>query len=182
MIGKYSVMPTAVMMLSIEKTMSIMMIWMRPEMRPSGAGGLSSPASLFGSTRWWISVVAFQTRNNPPASNKRSRTEKPRPNTVASGARQMHHPGGRSEQREAEYEGQGQAENARQAATAFFDPVGEDGDEHQIVEAEHDLHGDQGRERRPRVGIFREAEKFVHAPPSPRSFELHPAARGADQS
>jgi len=52
MIGKYSVMPTAVMILSTEKTMSIMMIWMRPEMSPSGERGFLSSDSPSGSTRW----------------------------------------------------------------------------------------------------------------------------------
>ena len=107
-------MPTAVMMLSTEKTMSMRMIWTRPETRPSGVAGFPSSASSSGSTRSWISVVAFQTRNSPPASNSRSRTEKAWPSTVASGSGQAHHPRRRSKQRQAEHERQRQAESARQ--------------------------------------------------------------------
>ena len=55
-------------------------------MRPSGEAGFLSSSSSSGSTRWWISLVAFQTRNRPPASNSRSRTENARPSTVPSGS------------------------------------------------------------------------------------------------
>ena len=38
-----------------------------------------------GSTVWWISLVAFQIRNRPPAIRIRSRQEKPWPNAVKTG-------------------------------------------------------------------------------------------------
>ena len=39
-----------------------------------------------GSTVWWISLVAFQIRNRPPAIRIRSRQEKPWPKAVKTGA------------------------------------------------------------------------------------------------
>ena len=39
-----------------------------------------------GSTVWWISLVAFQTRNRPPAIRIRSRHEKPWPKAEKTGA------------------------------------------------------------------------------------------------
>ena len=47
-----------------------------------------APASCgaTGSTVWWISRVAFQTRNRPPAMRIRSRQEKPWPKAVKIGA------------------------------------------------------------------------------------------------
>jgi hypothetical protein len=45
----------------------------------------STCGAASGSTLWWISVVAFQTRNRPPAIRMRSRHEKPWPNASKSG-------------------------------------------------------------------------------------------------
>ena len=81
--------------------------------------------------------------------------------------RETHHPRRGSEQRQTEQQREHEAEFAREAPPAFVDAVREQRDEDEIVEAEHDLHGDQGRERRPCVGVFRQAEKIVHAPLSP---------------
>ena len=90
----------------------------------------------------------------------------------------MHQIRRRSEQREAEHKRERQAQFARQAPPAFVDAVREQRDEHKIVEAEHDLHRDQSRERRPSVGVFRQAEKFVHAPVSPQSSSFDPTPLG----
>ena len=83
MIGMSSVMPTAVMMQSIEKTRSSSRIWHDGgASKADDRGGLpvdTSPCSAWA-TLWWISVVAFQTRNRPPAIRIRSRHEKPWPN------------------------------------------------------------------------------------------------------
>ncbi len=78
MIGICSVMPTAVMMLSIENTRSsirICPIAAVKVMLPALLSNISGPGS--GSTLWWISLVAFHTRNRPPAIRIRSRHEKP---------------------------------------------------------------------------------------------------------
>src|SRR5271165_4795666 len=85
MIANSLVMPTAVMMLSTEKTMSMRTIWTSAERTPSGAGLVEPSSSASGSTLSWISVVAFQTRNSPPASSSRSRAEKSCPNRVTIG-------------------------------------------------------------------------------------------------
>jgi hypothetical protein len=54
--------------------------------RLKGDAGISAALASSGSTRWWISVVALQTRKRPPASNMTSRAEKARPKTAATGA------------------------------------------------------------------------------------------------
>ena len=87
MIGRCSVMPTAVRMESIEKTRSRMMIWKiaAPALEMT-TSFLSSTSWLgVGSTVWWISLVAFQIRNRPPAIRIRSFHENAFPNTVKTG-------------------------------------------------------------------------------------------------
>ena len=174
MIGKCSVMPTAVMMLSTEKTMSIMMIWMRPEKRPSGEPGFSYLSLIIRID----AVVDFARRLPDQEQSARQQKQVAQGKGVsehdAQRLREMHDPRRRSEQREAEYERQRQAKLAREAPSAFVDAVREQRNEHQIVEAEHDLHGDQGRERRPRVWVLRQAEKFVHARVGPQSLSFDP--------
>jgi hypothetical protein len=78
MIGRWSVMPTAVRIESIENTMSSRMIWKIAPPTLEIAAVLTSGAdsSASGSTLWWISLVAFQIRNRPPAIRIRSRHEK----------------------------------------------------------------------------------------------------------
>ncbi|CPN08941.1 Uncharacterised protein [Bordetella pertussis] len=44
---------------------------------------MSSPG--LGSTWWWISLVAFHTRNRPPATRMTSRHENPWPNSSNTG-------------------------------------------------------------------------------------------------
>ncbi len=76
MIGNSLVMPTAVMMLSTEKTMSMITIWTKRGGDAEPRRGAPRPRpSASGSTRSWISAVAFHTRNRPPASSSRSRAE-----------------------------------------------------------------------------------------------------------
>ena len=86
MIASSSVMPTAVMIESTEKTRSSSRIWKiaPPRVRFSVWPTISSLWSC-GSTEWWISLVAFQTRKRPPAIRIRSRQEKPCPKAVKTG-------------------------------------------------------------------------------------------------
>jgi hypothetical protein len=79
-----STMPTAVMIESSEKTMSITMICRITAVKVAFTALLASPSSP--SSEPWISVVAFQTRNRPPAIRIRSRPEISWPSTVNSGA------------------------------------------------------------------------------------------------
>ena len=46
-----------------------------------------------------------------------------------------------------------------------LDPVRQERDEDEIVDPEHDLHRDQGRQRRPGGGIGGEPRQRVHASP-----------------
>ena len=91
MMGRCSVMPTAVRMESIEKTRSSRMIWKMAapalEMTTSLALPFLSSMSWLGagSTVWWISLVAFHIRNRPPAIRIRSFHENSLPNTVMTG-------------------------------------------------------------------------------------------------
>ena len=78
MIEISSVMPTAVMIESIENTRSSSRIWkIAPVIEISSVRPIMFSLGSSGSTEWWISLVAFQTRNRPPAIRMRSRQEKP---------------------------------------------------------------------------------------------------------
>ena len=85
MMARCSVMPTAVMIESTENTRSSSRIWKMapPTVRVTWPTMFSLPSS--GSTVWWISFVAFQTRNKPPARRIRSRHEKDWSNALNSG-------------------------------------------------------------------------------------------------
>ncbi len=83
MIGSWSVMPTAVRIESIENTRSsarICTIAVAKVAPAALAGENTSSGAGSGSRLWWISLVAFQTRNRPPAIRIRSRQEKCRSN------------------------------------------------------------------------------------------------------
>ena len=76
MIGKCSVIPTAVRIKSTEKTMSSIRTWMIAELKVSVPRPTSNTSSLgLKSMLWCISLVAFQTRKSPPAIRMRSRQE-----------------------------------------------------------------------------------------------------------
>ena len=121
------------------------------------AAGLSSVASASpASTLWWISLVAFQTRNRPPAIRIRSRHE----NAVSklgiavrvrgAGQPEIEHrlrPARRS--RRSRTAGRvaspapGRCRFAASARVRLGQLVRQDRDEDEIVDAEHDLHHDQ---------------------------------------
>ncbi len=73
----------------------------------------------------------------------------------------------RGEERQAKHQGERQADETRRRAPTFLDTVRQQRDENEIVDAEHDLHGDQGRERRPGGGVGEEPRYIVHAPLRP---------------
>ncbi len=75
---------------------------------------------------------------------------------------ETHDLGGEGEQGEAEDQRQRQAEDARQRAPALFDAVRQDRDEDEVVDPEHDLHRDQGRERGPGGGVGDEPLQGIH--------------------
>ena len=81
MISIWLAMPTAVMTESIEKTMSMMAIWMMIHVKAALA--LLAGVSFFGLILWgrtdsFISTTAFQIRNRPPAPSTRSRQDRSR--------------------------------------------------------------------------------------------------------
>ena len=80
-------MPTAVMIELTENTRSSSRIWKiaPPSVTLTACPTMSSLWSV-GSTVWWISLVAFQTRNRPPAIRIRSRQEKSWPKAEKTGA------------------------------------------------------------------------------------------------
>ena len=163
MIGNSLVMPTAVMMLSIEKTMSISTIWTNAAITPSRAG---VRPRLVLAVR--LDPLVDLPRRLPHQEQAARQQEQ-----VAHRKRMAEHGrerlgqaddrGGRGEQREAEDERQRQAEAARERPPARLDPVRQERDEDEIVDPEHDLHGDQGRQRRPCGGIGGEPDHRVHA-------------------
>ena len=78
MIGTCWVMPTAVRIESMEKTRSSIRICTMAAPKLVIAlffASIMSPVGA-GSTVWWISLVAFHSRNMPPAIRIRSRQEK----------------------------------------------------------------------------------------------------------
>ena len=81
-------MPTAVMIESSENTRSMTMIWpmMAPKVARTAAAAPGALCSAWSSYISWISPVAFQIRNSPPASRIRSRPEISLPSTVKIGA------------------------------------------------------------------------------------------------
>ena len=78
MIASSSVMPTAVMIESTENTRSSSRIWKIAPPSVSGDAWPTIVVLVVGRIDvWWISLVAFQIRNRPPAIRIRSRQEKP---------------------------------------------------------------------------------------------------------
>jgi hypothetical protein len=75
------------MMLSIENTRSSSRIWKIAPPRSATRQRLAAMSVLVVDRVdvWWISLVAFQTRNRPPAIRIRSRQEKPWPKAVKTG-------------------------------------------------------------------------------------------------
>ena len=116
-----------------------------------------------GSTLWWISLVAFQTRNRPPAIRIRSRQEKlvskpgspwapgapwiPRSKTGAVSPTSQAIPESRTRRMIS-----ARLMPIRRARCRWCSRqlVGQDRDEDQIVDAEHHLEHDAGSRARPR--------------------------------
>ena len=76
--------------------------------------------------------------------------------------RQRDDEGDRAEQQQAQDQRAADADPARPGAVLLRQLVGQDRDEDEIVDAEHDLHHDQGDERRPGGGIGGECQQIVH--------------------
>ena len=81
---------------------------------------------------------------------------------------------GEAQNGEAEQKGRRQAQSARPRAQGLGQSVGENGDEHQVVDAQHDLQPGQGGQRRPGAGVARQTDQPVHGrgPPSTGGSQL----------
>ncbi|MNI09135.1 hypothetical protein D3C73_621890 [compost metagenome] len=66
---------------------------------------------------------------------------------------QGHQPGNTRQQAQAHDQGQGQADEACTVALLGWQLVGEDGDKHQVVDAEHQLQHDQCQQAQPGGGV-----------------------------
>ena len=127
-----------------------------------------------GSTLWWISLVAFQIRNRPPAIRIRSRTEKAVSKAgcavdqravqaeVDQRRGQPDQPGDRRQQQQPHHQRQPDADAPRLALLLGRQLVRQDRDEDEIVDAEHDLHHDQRSEGGPGGGIGDERKDGLH--------------------
>ncbi|CPJ10356.1 Uncharacterised protein [Bordetella pertussis] len=76
---------------------------------------------------------------------------------------QRHHPGDAGQQAQPHQQGQRQAYHARAVALVRGQLVGQDGDEHQVVDAQHDLQHDQGRQPQPGGGVGHPFERHRHS-------------------
>ena len=152
-------MPTAVMIESTENTRSSSRIWKiaPPSVTLTACPTMSSLWSV-GSTVWWISLVAFQTRNSPPAIRIRSRQEKSWPKAEKTGAVMPDDVGDGREQDQPHDQRRADAEAARPHAMLGRQLVGQDRDEDQVVDPEHHFHGDQRHHRRPALRTRQEGK------------------------
>ena len=82
--------------------------------------------------------------------------------------RQPDYAGDRRKQHEPQDQGEPDTEPAAERALFLRQAIGQDGDEDQIVDAEHDLHRDQRYESRPGSRIGGELQQCIHLGPFPR--------------
>jgi hypothetical protein len=78
---------------------------------------------------------------------------------------ELHDEGDRAEQHEPQQQRAADADTPRPGALILRQLVGQDRDEDQVVDAEHDLHHDQGGERRPGMRVGGERQQVVHGGP-----------------
>ena len=116
------------------------------------------PCGRPGSTVWWISLVAFQTRNRPPAIRIRSRQEKAWPKAVKTGAVMPTIQAIVASRTSRMISAAPMPIRRARCAVLGRQLVGQDRDEDQVVDAEHDLHGDQRHHRGPALRRGQEGE------------------------
>ena len=94
----------------------------------------------------------LNSRNRPPSIRIRSRPEISAPSTVNRGWVSVTTQAMLAKQAQAHDHGQRQADHARAVALMRRQLVGQDGDEHQVVDAQHDFKNDQRRQAARRSG------------------------------
>ena len=146
-----STMPTAVMTESRLKMMSSSMICamtLQNEVTLPASRTWSSP-----SMRPWISQVALASRKKPPTMRMRSRPGELVLEEREQRLGQGHHPADAQQQQDAHAHGREDAHAAGAVALILGQLVGEDGDEDDVVDAEHDLERGQRQQRDPDLGV-----------------------------
>ncbi len=153
MIATSSTIPTAVSTESSENTMSSRTIWTRT---------LRSEADPAARSTWWagspssdspISVVAFQTRNRPPLMRIRSRHDSSLPGDRDDRRGQPGDPRDRQQEQDAHPHREAEADDPGAVALVVRQPLDEDRDEDDVVDAEHDLEHRQRQQGDPRLGV-----------------------------
>ncbi|MNP22298.1 hypothetical protein D3C76_1149630 [compost metagenome] len=75
---------------------------------------------------------------------------------------QLHDPGNGAEQTQAHYQRHADTDSTRLGAEFLGQLVGQDGDEDQVIDAEHDLHGHQGGQGDPGGRACSEFQQVFH--------------------
>ncbi len=156
-------MPTAVMMLSIENTRSSSRICTIAAAKPDPGGRRRTGPGPGRDRRcdgfpWSPSRPGTGRRRSGSGRARRSRGRRPSKIGSVSWTMTAIVPSSASRRISA----QADADPARPDALMLGQLVGQDRDEDQVVDAEHHLHHDQGRERHPGGGIGRESDQTVH--------------------
>ena len=144
--GIWSTMPTEVMMESSENTASRTTIWMMTCQKPERVGA-EEYSAMPPSRRSCSSMVPLSSKKMPPPMRMKSLQEKALPKIVTRGSVRL------TIQAMAESSTRRMA-SARPAALLLRGQArGEDGDENEVVDAQHDLEHDQGAQSGPGRGI-----------------------------
>ena len=151
------------MMESSENTMSMMMICTMMAAKLAFTPFEAWPSSP--SVSWWISMVDFHTRNRPPAMRMRSRPEMSVPMTVNSGAvSPTIHDSTSSRPMRMNIARNRPMRRAFSRCTRS-QLVDQDGDENDVVDAEHQLERRQREKSDPYLRIGQEGDDGFHGWP-----------------
>ena len=114
----------------------------------------------------WISVTLLASRNRPPSNRMMSRPENSCRRSQNQRLGQPRQPHDGEQQRDAREHRQREAGDARRLAPLRRQPAHQDGDEDDVVDAEHDLERRQRDERYPRLRIGQQLHHRAASSPS----------------
>ena len=153
-------MPTAVTMLSTENTRSSATICAIAEAKPIGGAACGLVVAALDV------IVDLLRRLGEQEEAAGEQHEVAQRETVAEQRKQRRgeadEPGDGAEQHKPHDERDAEADNPRRLALRRRHPPRHQREKNQIVDAEHQLHRDQRRQRRPRGGIDQQAVEFAH--------------------
>src|SRR3990170_496577 len=158
MTKRWGTRPTAVMTESSEKTMSRRMIW------PSVHATVARPGKLLGRVALepLIDLVAGLGQQEQPTSDQ---DEVPAGETLAQNEEerraQPHHPGDAEEQTQAHDEREDETDPSGAGLLRRWQPADEERDEHDVVDAQHDLHEGKGGQADERGGLQQHLEHLA---------------------